>query len=205
MAACILLLSYILPVNIAVALAIVVRIFFTGALHEDGLADFCDGFGAGRDKESILRIMKDSSIGTYGVIGLICHFLLLWLLLVSMSPFVAALSIFAADPFAKCCASQITNSLKYARPEGAKNKITYTSMTKSQLFINILTGIAPLTLLILTDWLTSVSIVLPISGSLLLRRMMKKRLGGYTGDCCGASFLICEILMLLGTVIIIQL
>lgn len=202
MATCILLFSYILPINIAVALAIVVRLFFTGALHEDGLADFCDGFGGGRDKESILRIMKDSSIGTYGVIGLIFYFLFLWLLLSSLPPFIAALSIFASDPFAKCCASQITNTLNYARPEGAKNKITYAGMTKSQLLINILTGIAPLTPLILADYFSSLSVILPIIGLLWLRHMMKNRLGGYTGDCCGASFIICEILMIFGVVII---
>lgn len=201
-ACCILVFSYLVPMNIAVMMAIIARMLFTGALHEDGLADFCDGFGGGHDKDSILRIMKDSSIGTYGVIGLISYFLLLWLLLSSLPPYISAITIFAADPFAKCCASQITNTLNYARIEGAKNKISYTTMTKFQLSINILTGVAPLTLLILADYLTSLSIILPLFGLLALRNMMKRKIGGYTGDCCGASFIICEILMLIGVVII---
>ena len=64
--------SLYLPYILAVLMAIIVRLLVTGALHEDGLADFCDGFGGGgSDRERILAIMKDSHIGTYGVLGLI--------------------------------------------------------------------------------------------------------------------------------------
>ena len=52
--------SLYLPYILAVLLAIIVRLLVTGALHEDGLADFCDGFGGGgSDRERILAIMKD--------------------------------------------------------------------------------------------------------------------------------------------------
>jgi adenosylcobinamide-GDP ribazoletransferase len=61
--------------EIAILLAILTRLLMTGALHEDGLADFMDGFGGGgKDRQRILDIMKDSHIGTYGVIGLIMYF-----------------------------------------------------------------------------------------------------------------------------------
>ena len=63
-------LGFYFPVSIAVALSMVVTILFTGAFHEDGFADFCDGFGGGYTPERILEIMKDSRIGTYGSIGL---------------------------------------------------------------------------------------------------------------------------------------
>ena len=56
---------------VAALLAISARLLLTGALHEDGLADFCDGFGGGSTRERTLFIMKDSHIGTYGVLGLI--------------------------------------------------------------------------------------------------------------------------------------
>ena len=63
--------SMVMPYCLAILSAIVVRILITGALHEDGLADFLDGFGGGgKDRERILAIMKDSHIGTYGVLGL---------------------------------------------------------------------------------------------------------------------------------------
>jgi adenosylcobinamide-GDP ribazoletransferase len=70
--------SMVLPYPVVIVLAIVVRLFITGALHEDGLADFLDGFGGGgSDRERILAIMKDSHIGTYGVLGLVVYELLL--------------------------------------------------------------------------------------------------------------------------------
>ena len=58
--------SLILPASVAVLLAIVTRLLITGCLHEDGLADFFDGFGGGTSRERILSIMKDSHIGSYG-------------------------------------------------------------------------------------------------------------------------------------------
>ena len=55
------------PGSVAALLAVGTRILLTGALHEDGLADCCDGFGGGTSRDRILSIMKDSRIGTYGV------------------------------------------------------------------------------------------------------------------------------------------
>ena len=99
--------SWYLPYAVAVLMAIVVRLLVTGALHEDGLADFLDGFGGGgSDRERILAIMKDSYIGTYGVLGLILYELLLFATLLSLSPRVAALAVFAASPFAKMVTAQ---------------------------------------------------------------------------------------------------
>ena len=60
-----------LPPLVAAGLALVVMALLTGAMHEDGLADMADGFGGGRDTESIMRIMHDSRIGAYGVLALI--------------------------------------------------------------------------------------------------------------------------------------
>ena len=75
MAAVFYLASYLgLSTLMAALLTIVSRLLLTGALHEDGLADFCDGFGGGTTRERTLSIMKDSHIGTYGVIGLLFYF-----------------------------------------------------------------------------------------------------------------------------------
>ena len=64
------------PQVTAVILALIAGIFLTGAFHEDGFADVCDGFGGGWGKQRILEIMKDSYIGVYGVVGLLLLFLL---------------------------------------------------------------------------------------------------------------------------------
>lgn len=200
--ACIFLcLSYLIPTLPALIIAIIGQLCFTGALHEDGLADFCDGFGGGRDKDSVLSIMKDSHIGTYGVIGLICYYLLLVSLLGSLPSFMIALTIFAADPFSKFCASQIINLLPYARKEGAKNKISYQKMTVPHFAINLLSGCLPLIPLLVYFPNASIAVIFPVLSIILLILYMKHRIGGYTGDCCGASFLICEVSMIFGVVL----
>ena len=66
----------VLPKSCAVVLALTARLLVTGALHEDGFADFADGFGGGTNRSRILEIMKDSHIGTYGVIALIVYYIL---------------------------------------------------------------------------------------------------------------------------------
>jgi adenosylcobinamide-GDP ribazoletransferase len=50
----------------------------TGALHEDGLADVADAFRAGRSRERIMAILKDSRIGVYGALALIVSIVLRW-------------------------------------------------------------------------------------------------------------------------------
>ena len=66
--------DFILSDFIAVVLSLIASVLITGAFHEDGLADTCDGFGGGWTKEKILHIMKDSRVGAYGVIALILLF-----------------------------------------------------------------------------------------------------------------------------------
>lgn len=195
-------LSFILPLLPAVVLGLTARLILTCALHEDGLADFCDGFGGGRDREKILAIMKDSHIGTYGVIALISLFLLEVSLLSSLPAIVAAFAIFAADSFAKTCASQLINFLDYARPEGAKNKILYARMTVGEFTFNFTAGILPIILLSNFAFWEILSIVFPVLAVIGLMIYMRKKIGGYTGDCCGASYLICETVMFIAIVII---
>ena len=72
MAAVLWLAGQIMPMSLAWILALIARLLVTGCLHEDGLADFLDGFGGGTTRERTLAIMKDSHIGSYGVIGLTC-------------------------------------------------------------------------------------------------------------------------------------
>lgn len=194
-------LSFIMPLLPAVVLGLAVRMLLTCAIHEDGLADFCDGFGGGSDKEKILSIMKDSHIGTYGVIGLIVFLMLEVSLLSSLPSGVAALAIIASDPFSKYCASHIVNRLDYARPEGAKNKILYDKMTCGQQFINMLFGVIPVVPLLLFNKNVVISLLLPILIAIFLISYLKKKISGYTGDCCGATCLMCEASMLMGIVI----
>ena len=187
--------SIILPWSVAVMVAIVVRLLITGALHEDGLADFLDGFGGGGDRARILAIMKDSHIGTYGVLGLILYMLLLGTTLYSMTPRVAALIVFAADPFAKMVTSQLVNMLPYARrEEEAKNKTVYRKPSLAAGLSLTVQGLLPMALMI---WLTGISWYLIIAIHALvmyfLYLLLLRKIQGYTGDCCGAVCLLAEL------------
>ena len=187
--------SIILPWSVAVIAAIVVRLLITGALHEDGLADFLDGFGGGGDRARILAIMKDSHIGTYGVLGLILYMLLLGTTLYSMTPRVAALIVFAADPFAKMVSSQLVNMLPYARrEEEAKNKTVYRKPSLAAGLSLTVQGLLPMALMI---WLTGISwyliIAIPALVMYFLYLLLLRKIQGYTGDCCGAVCLLVEL------------
>lgn len=190
-----------LPTYIALLFALLTRLLITGCLHEDGLADFLDGFGGGTSRERILVIMKDSHIGTYGVIGLIFYFGFLFALLSSLPIELAGCAILAGDPFSKGVSSMIINRLPYARTEEqAKNKTVYSRMSRKEYFFSLPFGLLPLI------WLTDIkylsAILLPVVTFLLLTSFMKKKIQGYTGDCCGALFLLCELSFYLGIVIL---
>ncbi len=190
-----------LPVSVAVIFAITSRLLLTGALHEDGLADFFDGFGGGKSKEQILAIMKDSHIGSYGVISLIIYFAFLSSLLTSLPVELACCAILAGDPICKYIASFITLRLNYVRKEEeSKIKVIYNRST----IITILLGLI-VSATLMMFWMgyhyfiaAAVSVIL----FLLFTKFMKRKIGGYSGDCCGALFLLCELVFYLAVVII---
>jgi adenosylcobinamide-GDP ribazoletransferase len=192
--------SLVMPVSLAWIWAIVTRLLITGALHEDGLADFFDGFGGGTTRERTLAIMKDSHIGTYGVIGLIIYFLLM-LELRHLPVSMLCTLILCGDCWGKLCASQLINFLPYARKEeDSKAKVIYNRMSSKELFFCIAGGTLPLLLVQSSLWLALITPCLVLA---FLIRLMKRRLQGYTGDCCGATFLLCELTFYLTAMILL--
>ncbi|WP_314126176.1 adenosylcobinamide-GDP ribazoletransferase [Segatella maculosa] len=187
--------SFIVPTALAAIAAIIVRILITGALHEDGLADFIDGFGAGgTHRRRILDIMKDSHIGTYGVVGLILYFMLLHQSLTILPPRITALMILAADPFFKMMTAQLIQMMPYARTaETAKGQVVYRKISIKAGLLLLIQG----TLLAIGLWyfagLPYLCIAIPALVFYLLYLLMHRRINGYTGDCCGAVFLLTEL------------
>jgi len=188
-----------IPVKIAVIASLLTRLLITGALHEDGLADFCDGFGGGTDRESTLRIMKDSHIGTYGVLGLIFYFILAVSVLCTLPANDIPLFLLGADAISKCICSHILYFLPYARKESeAKNLTVYDRLSFKEEAISLVFGIAALLIIPLH---CKMAILLPALMFAFLIMLFTKKIQGYTGDCCGASFLLCELSMWVGFMI----
>ncbi|MDR0749587.1 MAG: adenosylcobinamide-GDP ribazoletransferase [Tannerellaceae bacterium] len=183
--------SLFLPYGIALLFAMIARLLLTGCLHEDGLADFLDGFGGGHSREHILAIMKDSHSGTYGVTGLLFYFALFYALLSHLPLELASAAILAGDPFAKGLSAMIVNRLPYTRSEEeAKGKAVYAKMSAGDYAVCILFALLPLTGLPAPRYLLAT--LLPVISWYALISLMKKKIQGYTGDCCGALFLLCE-------------
>ena len=183
--------SFVLPFPVAVLLALCSRLLVTGALHEDGLADFLDGFGGGTDRTRILAIMKDSHLGSYGVIGLILYFLLFFTMLCQLPLHLACMALIAGDSWSKFVASNIVNVLPYARKEeDSKAKTIYRRMSVGNFLFAALGG-ALWVVCLLPEWYWLACLLpLVVFGGLML--FMQKKIQGYTGDCCGATFLLCE-------------
>lgn len=199
--------SFVLPPAVACILAVIGRLLLTGALHEDGLADFLDGFGGGQDKDRILRIMKDSYIGSYGTIGLIVYFLLYASLLYSLAPCTLSCLgiIVGADVFSKLLSAIMINTLPYARTEEtSKTKLLYRKIrgiefTLMFVFCTVIVGLLPGFPEILGGMLLALLTVF------CLRLYLNYKIGGYTGDCCGAVFLLTELAFYLGTSVLLYL
>lgn len=192
--------SLAVPPFVAIALALIARTLLTGALHEDGLADFCDAFGGGTTPDRILAIMKDSHIGTYGVIGLIFYYITLVGAIASSNLPIReiALILFAADIWSKFCAAQIINVLPYARQQ-AKNQTIYRCFTPTALITTLLLSVWVLPLI---GYPTLLAAIAPMFTSALIFTLLHHKIHGYTGDCCGATFLIGELAFILTAIAI---
>lgn len=188
-------------VNIATGLGMVAAILTTGAFHEDGFGDVCDGFGGGWTKEKILTIMKDSLIGAYGAIGL-CMLLLLkfttfsqlaftgfnwkWLLLVYVM----------IHSLARLTAISVSFLIPYAREdESSKAKPIAKAFSWQVVAGAFFFGLLPLAVMMSRHW-AYVFLLLPMLVIIFFSsRYFKKWLGGYTGDCLGAVEQLAELII----------
>lgn len=184
------------PITVAVTLAVVARVLLTGALHEDGLGDVCDGFGAGGGAQRILAIMKDSHVGSYAMLGYTLYFLLFTRTLCALPLPFALQAILVADPLCKALSAQLVNVLPYARP-GAQSKMGVVYSRRGALVAagTLFVGLLPLGVVMLAGasaaWLLAV--LAPLLCVTLLCLYFRHRIGGYTGDCLGATFLLSEL------------
>jgi adenosylcobinamide-GDP ribazoletransferase len=194
-----------LPQGLSVLIALAFGVWLTGAFHEDGWIDFCDAFGGQRDRGQTLAIMQDSRIGSYGAIAIVLLMFIKVEALAAIDPSWIGVSLLAAHTWSRMCAVAVMRSLPYAKPDDdSKSKPIAENLRNIDTMIAL--GFA-LALMALAVWLASS--IRPflfgasgsIVGMLYLRRMMKRRLGGYTGDGLGAVQQVSEALFYLGILI----
>lgn len=186
-------------IPVAIIMSMVTGIFITGAFHEDGFADVCDGFGGGWTKEKILTIMKDSRTGAYGVIGIVSILLMKYTLLLSANTNELWMILPAAHSISRLCPVLILATSKYVREnDDAKAKPLAKSITGKEIIPAVIFGVLPLILFL--DIKIMLALMLPLMGTLYLRSYFHKWVGGYTGDCLGATQQATEILFYLSVV-----
>ncbi|QID16670.1 adenosylcobinamide-GDP ribazoletransferase [Nitrogeniibacter mangrovi] len=178
-----------LPASLSVILSMAATIRLTGAFHEDGFADTCDGLGGGWDKTQALTIMKDSRIGSYGAAGLVLMLLAKAAALVEIAAHGtpgAITAMIAGHALSRFASTSLIHTLVYVREdETSKSKPLARQLSDMELVVAGLGGLAPLLLL---GWIEVVGGgVAVLIVTWWAARLFKRRLGGYTGDCLGAA------------------
>ncbi len=190
-----------LPPAVAVLLSTAAGIYATGAFHEDGFADSCDGLGGGHTRERVLEIMKDSRIGAYGAIGIGLMLATKVATLAGMPKMAVLGAVLAAHPLSRLMACSLIWRMEYARAEG-KAKPLAQEMRGGEFAIAALTAALPTAAVCYAGWLTPTALAAGLGGMLLatlwLARKFQQRLGGYTGDCLGAVQQLTEAVFYLG-------
>jgi adenosylcobinamide-GDP ribazoletransferase len=223
--------AFFFSIPLSILLSMLSTILLTGAFHEDGLADSCDAFGGGWTKEKILTIMKDSRLGTYGVVGLITSLSLKFLLLLELSSYlyspVVAIAMIVAHSTSRFWAVTIMQQLPYVQDiDSSKSKpLADRVLSKKEMGVLFLGVILPIVLLYLALMPGAITIfpfsihfnsssfylfplfILVVMLPVILVRYFaglyfKKWIGGYTGDCLGATQQICEIAFYVGCLLL---
>jgi adenosylcobinamide-GDP ribazoletransferase len=188
------------PPQVAAWLAIAAGIWLTGAFHEDGLADSCDGFGGGDQPAQVLAIMKDSRVGSYATVAMVLALGLkaqllgtLWQGAPSAGWVLAALM--ASHAMSRWAALAVMARLDYVREDAqSKSKPIAQGIAAGPLAFASLVALLPGA--VLGVW------VLPGAAAAvgvwwLAVRYLRRRLGGYVGDALGATQQLAELAILL--------
>lgn len=157
-------------------------ISMTGGLHLDGLADTCDGVFSGRDRERMLEIMKDSRVGSFGVLSMI-FFVAFYMVMYSLVPYEALILL----PVIGKSAALISAYLgKYARPSGM-GKLIVDHTGKREIASALL---VPAVAAVLIDPMFLIAVAAGLLSATVLNWRVEKVLGGITGDTMGMT---CEV------------
>jgi adenosylcobinamide-GDP ribazoletransferase len=176
--------SLALPPGLAAVGALLAMILATGAMHEDGLADFADGL-AGDSKERSLSIMRDHQIGTYGVIALVLSLAVCGVAIAEIAEPRAVISaLIGAGAASRSSAVLIMAALPPARKDGLSASVGSPDAGPTAIALLLTFAIG---WVVLSFGLALLLIVSAVASALVIGRIALGRLGGQTGDVLGAS------------------
>jgi len=192
---------FIFPPSIGLLLSMVSTVLTTGAFHEDGFADVCDGFGGGWTKEKILIIMKDSRLGTYGVVGLVTILSLKFTSLSAINPKLLPLVLISGHSISRYAATTLLYTHEYVRTdEQSKAGSAAQKLSTISIIVATIFGLAPLTLFF--NYYVFLTLIPVFAMRWYLANFFVKWIGGHTGDCAGATQQLCEVTFYLSLLIL---
>ncbi len=180
-----------LPAEVGALLVVVFWVAISGALHEDGLADVADGCRAERSRERILAIMKDSRVGTFGALAIVFSVVVRWAGIVHLA--VGVFPALVASQTLSRAASVVLARISRPATEGMGGELTARLSTPVAV-IAAAQGIAA------ALWCGPRAGVGLLAGCgvivVLARFYFRRRIGGVTGDCLGATSQVVEMFVL---------
>lgn len=190
-----------LHLHLVMIILVAFEFLFTGGLHADGFMDTCDGLFSGRDRERKLEIMKDSRVGSNGVVGFVFLTLLKWQFLCYIPHEYIKEVLFFMPVLSRYTMSLSVKLYPYARPEGIGKAFAHYSPPST---VKVATAFAMIPLL-WSPLLYGISLVWMVFLNRLMNTYMVKHLGGVTGDTYGFVAEVSELLLLFLLLIIIPL
>jgi adenosylcobinamide-GDP ribazoletransferase len=180
------------PPLVAAVLCTVVTVLVTGAFHEDGLADMADGLGGASTRERALEIMKDSRIGAFGAIAMVLALGLKFALLATLAgqgAFVACAALLAAHVLSRLAPLAVMRASPYVGGEGGKSKPMADAVSGTAVFVAVLWSLPAAVLLVIAGGVVNgvAALVAAALVALFMVRLLRRRLGGFTGDGLGAT------------------
>ena len=174
------------------ALLLILPLLLTGGLHADGFMDTADGVFSGRERERKLEIMKDSRVGSFGVVAFVLLMFLQFALLLDMSPPLLVSVFFVMPIIGRMAMVLAVSCFPYARADGMGKTFADMADRGTVAIAAVTTSV----LVIPIGLLATLALVLGIVFALLFCRWMTAILGGVTGDVYGAATVLTETIVL---------
>ena len=187
-----------ISVSLLMLILVIFEFLFTGGLHADGFMDTCDGLFSGRDRERKLEIMKDSRVGSNGVVGFVFLTLLKWQLLVNLQTVVVPVVLVSMPILSRYTMVISIQKFPYARPEGL-GKFFAANAPKYATSVATVVALLPL---FFYGWLYAYLYAVALTVNLIINSYVTKHLGGTTGDTYGFVCELSEVFIILGAMIV---
>jgi adenosylcobinamide-GDP ribazoletransferase len=175
--------------GVVAGLVLVLGAILTGGLHEDGLSDTADGLFGGWTRERRLEIMKDSRVGSYGVLALVLVTLMRWSALATLLAAASPWALVAVGALSRAPMAVVMSALPNARETGLSHATGRPSGQVALIGAALAVAIA----FLFAGWGALLMLVLIAGATALLARSARARIGGQTGDILGATQQLAEV------------